>query len=60
MQATIELARSRGAAAVWLGVNQQNAKANRFYEKHGFENVGTKHFRLGAKIEDDFVRARIL
>ena len=57
MQATIELARSRGSVAVWLGVNEHNAKANRFYEKHGFENVGVKHFVVGGKREDDYVRA---
>ena len=60
MQATIELARSRGAAAVWLGVNEHNAKANRFYEKHGFAKVGTKRFRLGDHWEDDYVRELLL
>jgi len=60
MQATLDLARSRGASAVWLGVNEHNAKANRFYEKHGFAVVGTKHFTLGEKIEDDFVRELLL
>jgi GNAT superfamily N-acetyltransferase len=60
MQATIELARSRGSAAVWLGVNEHNAKANRFYEKHGFVQVGTKRFRLGDHWEDDYVRQLLL
>jgi len=58
MSATIERARQRGADAVWLGVNQRNARANRFYEKGGFENVGTKHFMVGGKFEEDFVRVR--
>ena len=57
VQATVEAARSRGAASVWLGVNQQNAKANRFYEKQGFAQVGTKKFLVGDRWEDDFVRA---
>ena len=56
VQATVEAARSRGAASVWLGVNQQNAKANRFYEKQGFVQVGTKKFLVGERWEDDFVR----
>jgi len=60
MTATIELARSRGSAAVWLGVNEHNAKANRFYEKHGFAKVGNKRFKLGEKWEDDFVRELLL
>jgi GNAT superfamily N-acetyltransferase len=57
MTASIERARERGAAAVWLGVNQHNGRANRFYEKSGFTTVGTKRFLVGGKWEDDFVRA---
>jgi ribosomal protein S18 acetylase RimI-like enzyme len=56
VRVTVEAARARGAASVWLGVNNENAKANRFYEKQGFVNVGTKHFLVGDKLEDDFVR----
>lgn len=56
LHATVEAARSRGVAALWLGVNQHNARANRFYEKHGFRQVGTKRFTVGTSIEDDFVR----
>jgi ribosomal protein S18 acetylase RimI-like enzyme len=51
-------AAARGASAVWLGVNQHNARANRFYEKSGFRIVGTKRFRVGAEWHDDFVRER--
>ena len=57
MTASVERARERGAAAVWLGVNQHNARANRFYAKSGFAEVGTKRFLVGGKWEDDFVRA---
>ena len=56
MRHSVEVARERGAASVWLGVNQLNARANRFYEKSGFEKVGTKRFLVGGKLEDDFVR----
>jgi ribosomal protein S18 acetylase RimI-like enzyme len=41
-------------------VNQENARANRFYEKSGFTLVGTKHFLVGDRLEDDFVRERPL
>jgi diamine N-acetyltransferase len=58
--ATLDAARSRGAAAVWLGVNQENARANRFYEKTGFAQVGTKRFLVGGTYEDDFVRELVL
>jgi ribosomal protein S18 acetylase RimI-like enzyme len=55
--ASVEAARGRGARSVWLGVNQQNARANRFYEKQGFAQVGTKRFLVGERYEHDFVRA---
>jgi ribosomal protein S18 acetylase RimI-like enzyme len=60
MDAAIAEARSRGAAAVWLGVNEENARANRFYEKSGFALVGRKRFLVGDRWEDDFVRERRL
>lgn len=55
----VELALGTGCAAMWLGVNQQNARANRFYEKSGFAIVGSKHFIVGGTLEDDFVRERV-
>lgn len=58
MEATLDRAAGTGAAGVWLGVNSQNAKAIRFYEKNGFRKVGTKSFRLGEAVEHDFVMER--
>lgn len=58
--ASVGVASGRGAAAVWLGVNQLNDRANRFYEKHGFRKVGTKRFRVGVQWHEDFVRERRL
>jgi ribosomal protein S18 acetylase RimI-like enzyme len=54
---TTALHRARGldAAAVWLGVNQQNQRAQRFYAKHGFVVTGTKTFQLGEGVESDYV-----
>jgi ribosomal protein S18 acetylase RimI-like enzyme len=60
MRQSIAVAVARGAASVWLGVNQHNARANRFYEKNGFVNVGVKHFLVGDKLEDDFVRELVV
>jgi len=56
VRVTVEAARAREVAGVWLGVNEENAKANRFYEKQGFARVGVKKFLVGEKWEDDFVR----
>ncbi len=44
-----------GAACLWLGVNQENQRAQRFYTKSGFSVSGTKTFRLGGHIENDYV-----
>lgn len=60
VEETVTEARERGAAGVWLGVNQENARANRFYEKSGFARVGEKRFLVGDRFEDDFVREREL
>lgn len=60
MSATLEAARGTGAAGVWLGVSVENSRANAFYARHGFAEVGTKRFHLGSRWEDDFVRERAL
>lgn len=56
MDASVAAAREAGAVSMWLGVNNENARANRFYDKSGFAIVGHKKFRLGDVDEDDYVR----
>lgn len=60
MDAALEGAGRRGAVGVWLGVNQLNERAQRFYRKSGFEQAGTKRFLVGARYEDDYVFERPL
>ena len=60
MTASLEAARQRGAQGMWLGVNQQNARAQAFYVRSGFAIVGTKHFTVGGRVEDDYVLERPL
>ncbi len=60
MAASLEVARDAGAVGVWLGVNQQNRRAQTFYAKSGFAVVGTKQFLVGETLEDDFVMERPL
>lgn len=48
------------ARRVWLGVNQANQRAQRFYAKSGFRISGTRTFRLGAGLEHDYVMVREL
>jgi ribosomal protein S18 acetylase RimI-like enzyme len=60
MTATLTRAEELEAKCLWLGVNQQNQRAQRFYTKHGFSINGTKTFRLGTGIENDYVMVRPL
>lgn len=55
MTEALTMARETGYRCLWLGVNQENRRAQRFYAKHGFAVTGTKTFRLGAGVENDFV-----
>lgn len=55
MSAALRQAGKLEARCVWLGVNQQNHRAQRFYARHGFTVTGTKTFRLGTHIEQDYV-----
>jgi ribosomal protein S18 acetylase RimI-like enzyme len=59
MTQTLAAAHARGAAAVWLGVNEENERAQAFYRKSGFVPVGRKRFLVGDRWEDDFVLERV-
>ena len=58
MHASTVEAAGAGARGLWLGVNELNARAIRFYEKSGFRKVGSKSFKLGSTVEHDFVMER--
>ncbi|WP_423489030.1 GNAT family N-acetyltransferase [Mycobacteroides sp. PCS013] len=60
MDAALAEAAARGATGVWLGVNQENERAQRFYAKHGFNRSGTKTFQVGERLENDYVMQRVI
>ena len=60
MEASLTAAAEAGAHGMWLGVNQQNVRAQRFYGKCGFTRAGTKRFWVGDHWEDDYVLIRSL
>ena len=45
---------------VWLGVWEENTKAQRFYRRWGFESVGTHEFAIGSTTQTDFVMVKWL
>lgn len=48
-------ARRRGARALYLSVYVENLRAQRFYARHGFVEIGRNPFPVGNTIDDDRV-----
>jgi GNAT superfamily N-acetyltransferase len=55
-----DTARAEGAPEIYLTVFDHNARAKRFYGRHGFSEVGRCTFRLGDRVDDDRVWRKIL
>jgi diamine N-acetyltransferase len=60
MSACVAEARSRVADALWLLVYQNNGRAVAFYEKSGFHRAGTQPFKLGSRVDQDWVMVRLV
>lgn len=60
MDRALATAQRWGARRVWLGVNQANQRAQRFYAKSGFTINGTRTFRVGSRTENDYLMVREL
>ena len=54
------LAGATGHKRLLLGVKNDNARAIAFYQKHGFQTIGTRRFAVGGTLYDDLVLARDL
>jgi len=57
MAAVIDEASARGADTLWLGVWERNQRAQAFYRKSGFSDVGAQVFVLGNDEQTDRVMA---
>ena len=55
MEWAITTARADGAAALFLTVWEENARALRFYRRHGFAHVGDHDFPVGTQIDRDLI-----
>ncbi len=60
MDACFERARKHAHDVMWLGVWEFNPRAQRFYEKNGFEVVGRHTFQLGSDPQTDLLMQRKL
>lgn len=60
MQACLDEAQQAGCDEVWLSVWEKNPRAIAFYQKWGFEKVGTHIFQVGSDPQHDFIMARLV
>lgn len=60
MRATVAEAVTRGASTLWLGVWERNERAQGFYRKCGFVDVGSQPFVLGTDRQTDRIMSRPL
>lgn len=57
MRAVLDATRARGAKTLWLGVWERNLRAQAFYRKMGFVDVGSHTFLLGSDAQTDRLMA---
>lgn len=55
MDWTIDEARRRSAAELYLSVYTDNPRARRFYDRYGFEEVGPYKFMVGNHADEDVI-----
>lgn len=55
-----EMARKRGFKTMWLGVWEENFKAQKVYGKFGFVRVGEHDFKMGTCIQTDWIMSKNL
>ena len=60
MRACLDEARTAGHETLWLGVWERNARAQAFYRKWDFRDVGEHIFQLGADMQRDILMERAL
>ena len=58
MWACIDAAQLRGHRTLWLGVWEHNLRAQEFYRKWNFQEVGTHVFQLGEDPQTDLLMQR--
>jgi ribosomal protein S18 acetylase RimI-like enzyme len=60
MRACVDEARQTGYETLWLGVWERNGRAQAFYRKWDFREIGEHMFQLGSDLQRDLLMARTL
>ncbi len=60
LEKAFELGRHENCDVMWLGVWEYNPRAQKFYEKNGFQIVGKHIFQLGSDPQTDLLMQRDL
>lgn len=55
LQKAIGVAKNQGFKLIWLGVWEENPRAIKFYQKHGFVEFDTHVFKLGEDVQTDLL-----
>jgi ribosomal protein S18 acetylase RimI-like enzyme len=58
MKSCLRESRRGGYETIWLGVWEQNRRAQRFYQKQGFHPVGSQDFIFGREIQQDIIMTK--
>jgi ribosomal protein S18 acetylase RimI-like enzyme len=54
------IAQKRGFRTLWLGVWEENSKAQKAYERFGFSKVGSHDFVMGTCVQTDWILMKSL
>lgn len=45
----------KSVAGLWLGTNVENTRAQKFYERLGYQQLGTRNFEVGDILASDYI-----
>ena len=55
-----KIAKKEGFEHIWLGVWEENLKAQKVYEKLGYERLGEHDFAVGSVVQRDHIMVKVL
>ena len=58
MQSCLDHAAQEGFDTIWLGVWEKNYRAQKFYARWGFQQVGSHDFLMGKDLQTDWILMR--